>query len=188
LAGSKAWLPYLALAALFLLSLPTLIHAGVGLEYLGPNPLRPQPLSGQSNTLQASAIVGNTGNETAVVTFTLLANQDFMNHFTYSFSDNNFSLSPGARKDFTLTLTFDPNTIPAQNYNATISIVASPASKTGTSGSAAFNLPVSVSGSVVPEFPNGVMLTLFIAIFAVLAARRRIKSNCDSRKETGELG
>jgi hypothetical protein len=188
LASSKTWLAFFALAALLVLSLPPLIHAGIGLEYLGPNPLRPQPVSGQPNTLQASAIVGNSGNETAIVTFTLTANQDFMSHFTYSFSDNNFSLSPGARKDFTLTLTFDPNTTSAQDYTAAISIVASPASKTGTSGSAAFNLPVSVSGSAVPEFPNGVMLPLFIAIFAVLAARRRIKSNRDSKNETGELG
>jgi hypothetical protein len=188
LTRKNLWLRYLALASLILLSLTPVVHAGVGLEYLGPNPLRPQPVSGQSTTLQASAIVGNTGNETAIVTFTLIANQDFMSHFTYSFSDNNFSLSPGARKDFNLTLTFDPNTTPAQDYTAAISIVASPTSKTGTSGSAAFNLPVAVSGSVVPEFPNGAMLPLFLAIFAVLAARRRIKSNRESKNETGELG
>jgi hypothetical protein len=171
------------------LSLTPFVHAGVGLEYLGPNPLRPQPLGGQVNTLQASAIVGNTGDEAATVTFILLANQDFMNHFTYSFSDNNFSLGPGARKDFTLTLTFDPNSTPSQDYTAAISIVASPASKTGTSGSAAFNLPVSVSAAVVPEFPDGAQLIpLLIAIFAVLAARRGIKSNRDFKKETGDLG
>jgi hypothetical protein len=177
------WLRYLALASLLVLSLTPLVHAGVGLEYLGPNPLRPQPVSGQRNTLQASAIVGNTGDETALVTFTLVANQDFTDHFTYSFSDNNFSLSPGARKGFTLTLTYD-NTTPAQDYNASISIVASPASKTGSSGSAAFNLPVAVSAAVVPEFPNGaVLIPLLIAMFAVLVARRGIKSNRDFKKE-----
>jgi hypothetical protein len=189
LARSKAWLPFLGLAVLLVLSLPPQIHAGVGLEYLGPNPLRPQPLNGQANTLQATAIVGNTGDEIATVTFTLLADQDFMNYFTYSFSDNNFSLSPGTRKDFTLTLTFDPNTTPAQDYTAAISIVASPASKTGTSGSAAFNLPVAVSASVVPEFPNGTsVIPLLIAIFAVLIVQRRIRSNRESKKETGDLG
>jgi hypothetical protein len=166
----------IALAALLVLSLPPPIHAGVGLEYLGPNPLRPQPVNGQPNTLQATAIVGNTGNETAILTFTLLADQDFNNHFTYSFSDNNFTLSPGVRKDFTLTLTFDPNNIPAQDYSAAISIVASPALRSGASGSAGFSLAVAVSASVVPEFPGGTALVLMvIAVFAVLVARREIK-------------
>jgi uncharacterized membrane protein len=147
----------------------------VGLEYLGPNPLRPQPVSGESNTLQASAIVGNTGDETAIITLTLVANQDFTGHFHCSFSDNNFSLSPGARKTFTLTLTFDSNT-PSQDYTATISIVASPASKSGTSGSAAFNLRVAVSATVVPEFSNGTALVLLLTVLAILIVQRKIKT------------
>ena len=184
----RMWLRYLALASLLVLSLTPLVHAGVGLEYLGPNPLKPQPVSGQPNTLQATAIVGNTGDETAMVTFTLLANQDFMNHFTYSFSDNNFSLSPGARKDFTLTLTYD-NSTPAQDYTAFISIVASPTSKTGTSGSAAFNLPVAVSASVVPEFPNGTaLIPLLIALLTVLVVQKTIRPTGTFKKETGEIG
>ena len=177
------WPRYFALAELVLLCLPPLVHAGVGLEYLGPNPLRPQPVSGQNNTLQATAIVGNTGDEAAIITFTLLANQDFANHFTYSFSDNNFSLSPGARKTFNLTLTFNPNAL-SKDYAATISIVASPASKGGTSGSAAFNLPVAVSAGVVPEFPEGTVLMFLLALFVVLAVQRTIKSKC-KRQEAG---
>lgn len=177
------WPRYFALAALLFLCLVPLVHAGVGLEYLGPNPLRPQPLFGQPNTLQASAIVGNTGDEAAIVTFTLVANQDFTNHFTYSFSDNNFSLSPGARKDFTLTLTFD-STTPAENYTATIGIVASPASASGTSGSAAFNLPVAVSSTIVPEFPNGTALILLLALLTVPIVRRAFRSKRKFMKRT----
>jgi hypothetical protein len=173
-------LPLLALIALLILSLP-IVHAGVGLEYLGPNPLSPQPVFGQANTLQAGAIVGNSGNETAIISFTLQADQEFMNHFTYSFSENNFSLSPGARSDFTLTLTFDSNT-PAQGYSATINIVASPASPSGTTGSAGFNLPVLVSATVVPEFPNGAALTLLLALLALPIVRRTIKSKRTTKK------
>lgn len=181
------WTRYFALAALIVLCLPQLVHAGVGLEYLGPNPLRPQPVNGQANTLQAAAIVGNTGDEAAIVTLMLVANQDFTNHFTYSFSDNNFSLSPGARKDFTLTLTFDPNTTLSQDYTAAISIVASSASKIGTSGSAAFNLPVAVSATVVPEFPNGTALMLLLTLLTVPIVQRTIKLKSRFKKRT-EIG
>lgn len=160
-----------------------LVRAGVGLEYLGPNPLRPQPVPGQSNTLQASAIVGNSGDAPAIVTFTLHANAAFSSHFTYSFSDNNFTLSPSARKSFTLTLTYNPNTTPAQDYTADITIVASPVTPSGTSGSAAFDLGVAVSGSTVPEFPGGAMLLpLFIAMLAVLIAQKKITSEKNRRK------
>jgi hypothetical protein len=181
------WPRYFALAALLVLCLPPLVHAGVGLEYLGPNPLRPQPVSGQTNTLQAAAIVGNTGDEAAIVTFTLIANQDFTNHFTYSFSDNNFSLNPGARKDFTLTLTFDPNTTPSQDYTAAISVVGSPASKSGSSGSAAFNLPVAVSSTNVPEFPTGTALMLLLTLLTVPIVQRTIKPKRTFEKRT-EIG
>jgi hypothetical protein len=169
------WSRYFVLTALLALALTPLVHAGVGLEYLGPNPLRPQLVSGQTNTLQASAIVGNTGDEAATVTFTMIANQEFSNHFTYSFSDNNFTLNPGTRKDLTLTLTFDPNTTPSKDYTATVNIVASPASKSGTSGSAAFNLPVAVSATEVPEFPNGAAVILLLTVLTVLVVQRTIK-------------
>lgn len=184
---TSTWPRYFALGALLVLTLTPLVHAGVGLEYLGPNPLRPQPVTGQANTLEAAAIVGNTGDEAAIITFTLVANQDFTNHFTYSFSDNNFSLSPGARKDFTLTLTFNPNTAPSQGYTAAINIVASPVSKTGTSGSAAFNLPVAVSATVVPEFPNGTALMVLLTLLTVPIVRRTIKAKPTFKKRT-EIG
>jgi hypothetical protein len=149
LAHVKAWPLLFVFVTLLALQLP-LIHAGVGLEYLGPYPLRPQPVSGHSNMLQANAIVGNTGNETAVVTLTLIADQQFFSHFSASFSDNNFSLNPSARKDFTLTLTYDPNTTPSQNFDAVLKIVASPTSTSEmTGGSASVSVPVVISGSTV---------------------------------------
>ena len=187
MARINSWLPFIALTGLLVLNLAPLVHAGVGLEYLGPNPLRPQPITGQPNTLQANAIIGNTGDEPAIVTFTLHANQDFMNHFMYSFSDNNFSLSPGSRKDFALTLTFDPNTTPALDYTAGVSIVASPVTKSGTSGSAAFDLAVTVSGSVVPEFPNGTAMMLLLTLLTVPIVQRTIKPKRTFKKRT-EIG
>jgi len=156
-------MPFLILLGLLVLNLAPLAHAGVGLEYLGPNPLRPQPISGEPNTLGAGAIVGNTGNENATVMFILLADQDFNNQFTYSISDNNTILSPGTRENFALTFTFNPNTIPAEDYNAAIKIVASPTSASGTSGSASFDLAIAISADVLSSNYNGLDVTLTTA-------------------------
>jgi hypothetical protein len=85
-----------------------------------------------------------------------------------------------------LTLTFDSIT-PMQDYTAAISIVASPASKSGTSGSAGFNLPVAVSATVVPEFPNGAALMLLLTLLAVPMVQRTIKAKRTFKKRT-EIG
>jgi hypothetical protein len=135
-------------------------HAGVGLEYLGPNPLRPQPVSGQVNTLGAGAIVGNTGNEIASITFTLLADASFTRQFTYSISNNNFTLTPSTRENFAIFFSFNPSTIPVQDYTASIRVVASPASKSGTSGSASFDLAVVISAGVLSNSYIGAQITL----------------------------
>ena len=156
----KTWPLIATCFGLLLLILSPQVHAGVGLEYLGPNPLRPQPVSGQPDTLGAGAIVGNTGDENATVTFTLLADQDFDNQFTYRVSDNNFSLSPSTRLNFAILFTYDPNTISIKDYSAAIKIIASPTSKSGTSGSASFNLPVAISANVLSSSYTGDEVTL----------------------------
>ena len=159
----KLWIAFLILLGLLVVNFTPPAYAGVGLEYLGPNPLRPQPISGEPNILGAGAIVGNTGNENATITFTLLADQDFNSQFTYSISDNNTILSPGTRENFALTFTFNPNTIPAEDYNAAIKIVASPTSASGTSGSASFDLAVAISADVLSSNYNGLDVTLTTA-------------------------
>ena len=158
----KVCFPFLILLFLnlVLLNLVPLAHAGVGLEYLGPNPLRPQPVSGEPNTLGAGAIIGNTGNENATVTFTLVADPDFNNQFTYSVSDNNFSLSPSTRMNFAIFFAFNPNSISVKDYSAAIKITASPTSKSGTSGSASFDLAVAISADVLSIGYTGVQITL----------------------------
>ena len=156
----KGWVPLFLLLGLLILDLTPLAHAGVGLEYLGPNPLRPQPISGEPNSLGAGAIVGNTGSDPATITFTLLADQEFNSQFTYSISDNNFSLSPNTRTNFALVFTFDPSTIAVKNYSAVIKIVASPTTTSGTSGSASFDLPVAISANVLSSSYSGYEVTL----------------------------
>ena len=141
-------------------NLTPLAHAGVGLEYLGPNPLRPQPVNGQPNTLGAGAIIGNTGNEIATITFTLVADQNFGNQFGYHASDNNFSLNPNTRMNFAILFTFNPNTIAVKDYKAAIKITASPTSKSGTSGSASFDLAVVISADVLSSSYTGGDITL----------------------------
>lgn len=154
---------FFILLGLLVLNLAPLAHAGVGLEYLGPNPLRPQPLNGEPNTLGAGAIVGNTGNQNATITFTLLADQEFNSQFAYSTSNNNFSMGPGTRRNFAITFTFNPNTVLDKNYTAAIKIVASPTTTTGTSGSASFDLAVAISADVLSSSYNGVEVTLTTA-------------------------
>ena len=148
-------------------------RADVGLEYLGPYPLQPQPIDGQPQTLQASGTIGNSGSVDAVYALSLVASQEFQTYFAHAFSENNFMLNPGQRKDFTVTFTCSPDT-PIQDYSATISILAT---VPGGSGQASFNLPVSISASVVtPEFisPLETMVVAFaVAVFCVFASRRR---------------
>lgn len=161
--AKNVWVPFFILLGLLVLNLAPLAYAGVGLEYLGPNPLRPQPISGEPNTLGAGAIVGNTGNANATITFTLLADQEFNSQFTYSISDNNFSLSPNTRTNFAVTFTFNPDTILVKDYGAAIKIVASPNTTGGTSGSASFDLAVAISANVLSSSYNGTEVTLTTA-------------------------
>jgi hypothetical protein len=151
----------------------------VNLEYLGPYPLIPTPVANQANTLcecSGSATVGNTGSESSIVTFQLTSKDPDFSHFKATFSVNNFTLLPGQRKTFTLTLTFDSST-PGHSYNASIAILARSAA--GGSGAASFNLPVSVAGANIPEFTEQgtflltIITTLTMLGFMKLSKRRR---------------
>jgi len=137
---------YIAAGSMLLFfMLVTPVHATVGLEYLGPYPLRPQSVSGDPNTLSASATVGNSGTDPAVFTLTLVSSQEFNSTFSWYFSDNNFPLNPGERKDFTITLTSQSYS-QSQDYGATIAILARASGGSGgTSGVASFSLPVVIS-------------------------------------------
>jgi hypothetical protein len=145
----------LSASILILISLSAPAYASVGLEYLGPFPLQPRPIEGQPNVLVAQGTVGNTGDQDATITLSLNAGPDFASHFTTVFSDNNFQLQPGQRRDFNVSFTFDPSTTPALDYTAEIVILASAQS----SGSvASFNLDVAISQNVVPEFPSSLAI------------------------------
>jgi len=163
MAANRVLVTFFILLGLLVLNLAPLAHAGVGLEYLGPNPLRPEPINGRPNTLGAGAIVGNTGNANATITFTLLADQKFNSQFTYSITGNNSVLGPSTRENFALIFTFNPNTISVQDYNAAIKIVASPTTTSGTSGSASFDLAVAIPADVLSSNYNGVQVTLTTA-------------------------
>lgn len=125
--------------------LVTPVHATVGLEYLGPYPLRPQPVNGDPHTLSGSATVGNSGTDPAVFTLALVSSEQFNSTFSWYFSDNNFALNPGQRKDFTITLTSQSYS-QTQDYGATIAILAKATGGSGgASGVASFNVPVVIS-------------------------------------------
>jgi hypothetical protein len=125
------------------------VHSS-GLEYLGPGVLIPQPFPGVPATLQANAIVGNSGNSSSICSFTLVASQDFRSHFATTFwvngsQLNHFTMDANRRQAFYVNFTFDPSTTPAINYTATISISASPANGTGgVGGIASLSEPVSI--------------------------------------------
>jgi len=129
--------------------LVTPVHATVGLEYLGPYPLRPQPVNGDPHILSASATVGNSGTDPAVFTLSLAASQQFNSTFSWYFSDNNFTLNSGQRKDFTITL-MSQSYSQTQDYGATIAILArATGGSGGASGVASFNLPVIISQAFI---------------------------------------
>jgi hypothetical protein len=86
-------------------------------------------------------------------------------HFIASFNVNNVTLTPGQCVTFTLSLTFDANT-PDHGYNASIAILAR--SATGGSGTASFNLPVSIGACTVPEFPGTGAFVLIITVLTIL--------------------
>jgi hypothetical protein len=149
-------------------------HASVGVEYIGHYPLNPQPLPGSVNTLVDGGRVGNSGDEPAVVSFTLNASPEFLSNFKVTFSDNNFTLTPGERRQFNATFVFDSN-MPAQDRMAKITILARPANPGGT-GAASFDLAVNISATVIPEFPSGAVLVLILTAFVTAFASRRIRS------------
>ena len=135
------------LVILFVARTPS-VQATVGLEYLGVYPMQPQPLNGLPQVLQAGATIGNTGNETAVYTFSLAG---LSKHFTYTFSNNSFMLNPAARLSFTANFTFDPLTTPILNYTATLRISAFPAVKSAVGGGTSFTVPVFISAIYIMQ-------------------------------------
>jgi len=152
----------------------TSIATPVKLEYLGPYPLTPQLVA--TGTLQATAIVGNAGDETGNCTFALAADQTFMNRFTYFFLINNtqvrsFALGAGQRQIFSVNFIFKEAT-PVMNYNATISISAVPTSQPGIGSVASLSVPVWIRASDVTESPIW-PIALVIAIGIVLVLCRR---------------
>jgi hypothetical protein len=135
------------------------VNASVGVEYLGPYPLSPKP-TGMAGTLADSAVIGNSGTEPARVTLTLVADDEFKAHFAVTFSDNNFTLSPGERKTVTFTFNLNPNT-PIRDWTASIAIVAEAVHvPPGVSpGKASFTLQVLVRAGATTETATATSVT-----------------------------
>ena len=144
------------------------VNASVGVEYLGPYPLSPKP-TGMAGTLADSAVIGNSGTEPARVTLTLVADDEFKAHFAVTFSDNNFTLSPGERKTVTFTFNLNPNT-PIRDWTASIAIVAEAVHvPPGVSpGKASFTLQVLVRAGATTETATATSVTSAITTSAVI--------------------
>lgn len=170
-------------AVLLLIAIATPVHATVGLEYLGPYPLKLTTVPNQAGSYSGSATVGNSGSENAIVTLEMSSKNPDFSHFTVKFSDNNFTLTPSQRKQFTVNVTSNPSTTPQHNYNASIAILAK--AKSGP-GIASFNLPVCFPDcQVIPEFPGSTLIlaSVILAALAFLKARPR-KSLLNSKSRT----
>jgi hypothetical protein len=129
-----------------------LAHASVNIEYLGPYPLDPKPVSGQAQTLSDSFTVGNAGSEQTIINMTVSSDDpDFNTHFTVTLSDNLFTLGPGVRQGVMATFVFDSST-PVHDYSAHIGIVASALNyPPGSSpGHATFDLPIAIKSDFLP--------------------------------------
>jgi len=175
-------------AVLLLIAIATPVRATVGIEYLGPTLLE-MAYGGQPHTLKpvtcptvdptyTCPTVGNSGTEPAVITFQLTSKDpDFTKGFTATFSSNNFTLSPGQRKQFTLTLTFDPNKTPAHDYTASISIQAKATSGPGVASIGAAN--VHVASAQVPEFPDSMLPIVAVIMISLGLLKVRRKTRID---------
>jgi len=174
-------------AVLLLIAIATPVRATVGIEYLGPTLLE-MAYGGQPHTLKpvtcptvdptyTCPTVGNSGTEPAIITFQLTSKDPNFNGFTATFSSNNFTLSPGQRKQFTLTLTFDPNKTPAHDYTASISIQAKATSGPGVASIGAAN--VHVASAQVPEFPDSMLpiVAVIMISLGLLKVRRKTRND-----------
>jgi hypothetical protein len=128
------------------------VHANVSIEYLGSYPLNPTLVPGYDRTLSDYFTVGNAGSEQTIISMTVSSTDpDFETHFTVAFSDNQFTLDPGARREVTATFVSDSGT-PEHSYSAHIEIVASAAhySEGSNPGRATFDLPVAIFSDLPP--------------------------------------
>jgi hypothetical protein len=134
-----------------LLACPS-VHANVSIEYLGSYPLNPTLVQGYDRMLSDYFTVGDAGSDQTIISLTVSSTDpDFETHFIVVFSDNQFTLDPGARREVTTTFTFDTST-PQHSYSAHIDIVASAAyySEGSNPGRAAFDLPVTIFSGLPP--------------------------------------
>jgi ribosomal protein L40E len=186
----KMLLPSLLLMLLLPTFLVLPVYAVVKLEYLGPYPLTPQLIA--IGTLEANAIVGNAGDETANITFRLTADSVFTSHFSYSFLVNNtqvsnFALNGGRRQIFYVNFVFGQAT-PVQNYNATVSITAVPAAaQSGMAAVESFNIPVSITGSSMTGTPIQASVTTSSQTSSPAQTSPTITSTSTTPPEAGAL-
>jgi hypothetical protein len=140
-----------ALGLLIVLLASPSVHATVGIEYQGSYPLNPALVPGQDRTLSGHFTVGNAGSEQTIVRMTVSSTDpDFETHFTVTFSDNMFTLDANTGKEVTATFVLDTST-PVHDYSAHIGIVATAVQHSqGNPGAAAYDLPVTISSSLLP--------------------------------------